>query len=110
MPTITPAIRKYSGDQIYAEPFCSRDCCQQYHGVQMSGVFTSHSNPERIAKHIHAAEESKKRRARNKSGGLYEGHAKSAANYRNGCRCDECRAAYRIWQVEKRAEKRRAAV
>lgn len=30
------AVRRYAGDQIDREPFCSTECCRRYHGCELA--------------------------------------------------------------------------
>lgn len=113
LPEITRAMRKYAGDQLDRDPFCSSDCCREWHRKHRGIEFQEHTpRPTETARRISkwsGAEEIRQRRERIKREGLPPGHAESAANYKNGCRCDGCRASFSKWQRAHRARKKVAA-
>ena len=38
--TITSRHRRYGGDALLVEPFCSTECCRAYHGVGLAPTTT----------------------------------------------------------------------
>lgn len=107
LPTVTPAMRKYAGAQIDLDPYCSTACCKLDYGVEIVEKYVDPDKAERIAMYDNS-DDNRRRRARIRAAGnrLPNGHTYSVANYRNGCYCDGCREAHRIWQREWRAKKR----
>lgn len=35
LPTITARHRRYGGEALLSEPFCSTECCRSYHGTTL---------------------------------------------------------------------------
>lgn len=75
--TVTAAMRKYAGDQIDRDPFCSMACCRKWHGCELPKGELS-----RYPKQSFGAVIPDDRCL----------GAASVARYRAGCRCEDCRA------------------
>jgi hypothetical protein len=38
LPEITSRHRRYAGDALLLDPFCSTECCKEYHGVVITAL------------------------------------------------------------------------
>lgn len=98
-----PKRNPYSGMEPFLDPFCSTNCCREYHGAPRNELPHSMLGP---ATRIAQWDDGRRRRERIRLAGLQPGHKHSEANYRNGCRCDGCKRAYSERRKQRREAKR----
>jgi hypothetical protein len=99
-----PKRNPYSGIAPFLDPFCSSSCCKEYHGVKGQTPLVARE------KGVSKWDDGSQRRARLRlERELQAGHKPSHQNYKSGCRCDDCKAAYSVWRKEWRAAKKVAA-
>ncbi len=102
--TMPKALRGMFLEALAGDVFCSTACCREYHGVPLSQPISE--PPAKRVRTYEDPDRTRERRRKIRSGEI-KINTHSAAGYRSGCRCDECRSKFRVWQKARRQAGRR---